>query len=165
MPIPRKPPEISNYQFLCAILYMIENGCKWRALPKKYGKWHSIYMKFNRWSKNGTIQRIFEEMQKLNIIDVRTDTLCIDSTSIKVHPDAAGALKSSGEQSIGRSKGGWRRSCICVVRLKNTHLFFIFLLAIVTMHQKGENSLKPFTPKIIMIFLWTELMKITKPVL
>ena len=32
--------------------------------------------------------------------------LCIDSTSIKVHPDAAGALKSSGEQSIGRSKGG-----------------------------------------------------------
>ncbi|MBQ2175118.1 MAG: transposase, partial [Alphaproteobacteria bacterium] len=40
---PRKPPEISNYQFLCALLYMIENGCKWRALPKKYGKWHTIY--------------------------------------------------------------------------------------------------------------------------
>ena len=94
MPIPRKPPEISNYQFLCALLYMIENGCKWRALPKKYGKWHTIY------------QRIFEEMQKLDIIDVRTDTLCIDSTSIKVHPDAAGARKSNGEQSIGRSKGG-----------------------------------------------------------
>ena len=101
MPIPRKPPEISNYQFLCALLYMIENGCKWRALPKKYGKW-----RFNRWSKNGTIKRIFEKMQELNIIDVRTDTLCIDSTSIKVHPDAAGARKSNGEQSIGRSKGG-----------------------------------------------------------
>ena len=56
MPIPRKPPEISNYQFLCALLYMIENGCKWKALPKKFGKWHTIYMKFNRWSKNGTIQ-------------------------------------------------------------------------------------------------------------
>ena len=68
MPIPRKPPEISNYQFLCALLYMIENGCKWRALPKKYGKWHTIYMRFNRWSKNGTIQRIFEEMRKLDII-------------------------------------------------------------------------------------------------
>ena len=51
-------------------------------------------------------QIIFEEMQKLDIIDVRTDTLCIDSTSIKVHPDAAGARKSNGEQSIGRSKGG-----------------------------------------------------------
>jgi transposase len=103
MPIVRKPAEILNYQFLCALLYMIENGCKWMTLPKKYRKWHSVYMKFNRWSKNGTIQRIFDEMQKLNMIDIRSG---IDSTSIKVHPDAAGARKSSGEQSIGRSKGG-----------------------------------------------------------
>lgn len=45
-------------------------------------------------------------MQKMNIIYIRSDVLCIDSTSIKVHPDAAGARKISGEQSIGRSKGG-----------------------------------------------------------
>lgn len=45
-------------------------------------------------------------MQKSNMIDIRSDVLCIDSTSIKVHPDAAGARKSSGKQSIGRSKGG-----------------------------------------------------------
>lgn len=105
MLVARKPAEISNYQFLCALLYMIENGCKWRVLPKKYGKWHSIYMKFNRWSKNGTIQRIFDKMQKSNMIDICSDVLCIDTTSIKVHPDAAGARKSSGKQSIGRSKG------------------------------------------------------------
>lgn len=97
MPIARKKPSISNYQFMCALLYIIENGCKWRALPKKYGNWHTIYMKFNRWSKNGTISKIFDEMQKLNIIDIRTDVLCIDSTSIKVHPDVAGARKSNGE--------------------------------------------------------------------
>jgi len=30
----------------------------------------------------------------------------MDSTIVKVHPDAAGALKKKGEQSIGRSKGG-----------------------------------------------------------
>ena len=106
MPIPRKPPEISNYKFLCALLYMIENGCKWRALPEKFGKWHTIYMRFSRWSEKGIIEKIFEEMQKMNIIDIRTDTLCIDSTSIKVHPNAAGCRKSSGKQSIGRSKGG-----------------------------------------------------------
>ena len=106
MPKARKPSKISNYQFLCALLYMVENGCKWRALPKKYGKWHTIYMRFNRWSKNGTIQKIFEEMQRINIIEIGTDVLCIDSTSVKVHPDAAGSRKSNGEQSIGRSKGG-----------------------------------------------------------
>lgn len=73
MPIARKKPEVSNYQFMCALLYMAGNGCKWRALPKKYGKWHTIYMRFNRWSKNGTIEKIFEELQKQNIIDIRTD--------------------------------------------------------------------------------------------
>ena len=165
MPIPRKPAEISNYQFMCALLYIIENGCKWRALPKKYGKWHTIYMKFNRWSKNGTMKKIFEKMQELNIIDVRTDTLCIDSTSIKVHPDAAGARKSSGEQSIGRSKGGWQRSCIYVVLLRSLPLFFNFHLAIIMTHLKDENLLKQYTQKITIIFWWTEPMRMILHVL
>ena len=165
MPIPRKPAEISNYQFMCALLYIIENGCKWRALPKKYGKWHTIYMKFNRWSKNGTMKKIFEKMQELNIIDVRTDTLCIDSTSIKVHPDAAGARKSSGEQSIGRSKGGWQRSCIYAVLLRSLPLFFAFHLAIIMTHLKDESWLKQYTQKITIIFWWTELMRMVLHVL
>ncbi len=42
----------------------------------------------------------------MNIVYVRTDVPCIDSTSIKVHPDAAGARKSSGVQSIEHSKWG-----------------------------------------------------------
>ena len=106
MPVAGKKSTVWNYQFLCALLYIIENGCKWRALPKKYGKWHTIYMRFSRWSQNGTIQRIFEALQEMNIIDNRTDVLCLDSTGIKVHPDAAGAGKANGEQSLGRSKGG-----------------------------------------------------------
>ena len=72
MPKARKPSVVSNYQFLCALLYIIENGCKWRA---------------------GTILRIFEQLQDMNIIDNRTDVLCIDSTYVKVHPDGTGALK------------------------------------------------------------------------
>lgn len=52
-------------------------------------------MKFNRWSKNGTIQRILDEMQKSKMIDIRSDVLFIDST-IRVHPNAAGARKSRG---------------------------------------------------------------------
>ena len=124
---------------MCALLYMIENGCKWRALPKKFGKWHSIYMKFSRWSENGTIQRIFEEMQNLNIIDIRTDTLCIDSTSIKVHPNAAGARKSKGKQSIGRSKGGRQRSCTYTVHLQAILLLFTFRRAIIMMLPREGN--------------------------
>ena len=34
MPIELKPAKIPNQQFLNALLYIIENGCKWRALQK-----------------------------------------------------------------------------------------------------------------------------------
>ena len=37
------------------MFYVMKNGCKLRALPKKYGKWHTIYMKFNRWSNSDII--------------------------------------------------------------------------------------------------------------
>lgn len=119
MPTPRKKATISNYDFMRELLYIIENGCKWRALPKEYGNWHTIYIRFNRWSKNGTIDKIFEELQKQNIIEIRTQIVCIDSTSIKVHPNAAGARKSNGEKSIGRSKGGSQQRFIWLPRLPN----------------------------------------------
>ena len=95
MPIERKPAKISNQQFLNTLLHMVENGCKRRVLPKKYENWHAIYIKFNRWLKNCIIQRIFEGFQGQNIIDVQSETLCLDSTSIKVYPNAAGVKKSS----------------------------------------------------------------------
>ncbi len=64
-----------------------------------------IYMRFSRWTKSGTIQRIFQELQKQNLIDIKGEILCLDRTSIKVHPNASGARKTSGDQSIGRSWG------------------------------------------------------------
>jgi transposase len=103
LPRQRGNVEINNIN---ALLYIIENGCKWRAIPKEYDHWHTIDVHFNRWSKNGVIERLFERLQNENIIEIRTDVVHIDSTTVKVHPDGTGALKKSGEQSIGRSKGG-----------------------------------------------------------
>ena len=98
MPIARKPVKISNYEFMCAMLYIVENGCKWRALPKKYGNWHTIYMKFSRWSKNGTISKILEAMKKQKLINE-------EDYIFKVSPNA-NKNKKNQKQSIGRSKGG-----------------------------------------------------------
>lgn len=73
--------------------YVIENGCKWRALPKEFGNWHTIYVRMNCWSKNGILKKLFEILQKESIIKVSIEVLCLDSTSVKVHPDGTGALK------------------------------------------------------------------------
>ena len=36
LPKQRGNVKIDNRQFLNAILYVAENGCKWRSLPKEY---------------------------------------------------------------------------------------------------------------------------------
>ena len=53
-PKQRKPAKISNLEVLNAVLYVVENGCKWRGLPKEYGDWHVIYVRVNRWAKKGS---------------------------------------------------------------------------------------------------------------
>ena len=50
-PKQRRPAKISNLDVLNAVLYVVENGCKWRSLPKEYGDWHVIYVRINRWAK------------------------------------------------------------------------------------------------------------------
>ena len=60
---PRKPPK-DTLSFLNAVLYVVENGGKWRALPSEFGNWHTAYVRFNRWSKNGTLLAVFTGLQQ-----------------------------------------------------------------------------------------------------
>lgn len=93
LPVQRGNVSMTNLQLINAILYVAENGCKWRALPKTYGNWHTVYVRMNRWSKNGVLQRVFEALQLEGIIRIKVEAVCLDSTSVKVHPDGTGALK------------------------------------------------------------------------
>ena len=64
----RKPAKISNPEVLNAVLYIVENGSKWRSLPKEYGDWHVIYVRVNRWANAGVLQAAFLHLQQLGII-------------------------------------------------------------------------------------------------
>ena len=94
-PKQRKPAKISNLEVLNAVLYVVENGCKWRRLPKEYGNWHVIYVRVNRWAKKGVFQAAFLRLQQLGIIEIKVNVVSLDSTCIKVHPDGMGALKKT----------------------------------------------------------------------
>ena len=84
LPRQRGNVSMSNLQLINAILYVTENGCKWRALPETYGNWHTIYVRMNRWSKNGVLSRVFAALQTEGIIQINVDVVCLDSTSVKV---------------------------------------------------------------------------------
>ena len=130
MPIARKPAKISNYQFMCAMIYVIENGCKWRVLPKKYGNWHTIYIRFSKWSRNGTIAKILEAMKKQKLLNEEDYIFFIDSMSIKVSPDA-NRNTNNQKQSIGPSQKDWQQNCTYIVHFHVQRLF-VCLLAILT---------------------------------
>ena len=33
---------MTNLQVVSAMLYVAEQGCKWRGLPQRFGNWHTI---------------------------------------------------------------------------------------------------------------------------
>src|ERR1019366_7737945 len=95
LPRQRGNVTLSNLQLLNALLYVAEQGCKWRGLPKRFGNWHTIYTRMNRWSKNGVLDRVFEQLQREQIVRVQITAVKLDSTIVKVHPDGTGALKKT----------------------------------------------------------------------
>ncbi len=96
LPLQRGNVSVGNLQVINAILFVAEQGCKWRALPRRFGNWHTIYTRMNRWSKAGVLGRLFEHLQRQQIIRIKIEAVSLDSTMVKVHPDGTGALKKTG---------------------------------------------------------------------
>ena len=42
LPKQRGDVTIDNLTVLNAVLYVAVNGCAWRCLPTKYGRWHTV---------------------------------------------------------------------------------------------------------------------------
>ncbi len=113
LPKQRGNVNLSNLQVLNAILFVAEHGCKWRGLPERFGNWHTIYTRMNRWSKNGALDRVFEQLQRDQIVRIKIEAFGLDSTSVKVHPDGTGALKktvrnpSASPEAVGTPRFIW----------------------------------------------------------
>ena len=93
--LPRQRGNVSlkNIEVINAFLHVTEQGCKWRGLPAKFGNWHTIYTRMNRWSKAGVLDRVFARLQQEQSIAIKFEAVSLDSTTVKVHPDGTGALK------------------------------------------------------------------------
>jgi len=112
LPRQRGNVSMSNHQMVNAILHVAENGCKWRSLPESYGNWHTVCVRMNRWSKAGVLQRLFEALQIEGVIQIKMESVCLDSTTVKVHPDGTGALKKRGTKHREIARGAHHKdSC------------------------------------------------------
>ena len=117
LPVQRGNVTIPNIRVLNAILYVAEHGCKWRGLPSRFGNWHTIYMRMNRWAKSGVLDRVFEQLQRKGIVKVTIEVASLDSTSVKVHPDGTGAAKKTDHSPSASPEADGRPSFIWLPRM------------------------------------------------
>ena len=117
LPVQRGNVRVSNLHVLNAILYVAEHGCKWRGLPSRFGRWHTIDTRMNRWSKNGVLDRVFEHLQKEQLVQLKPEVVLMDSTIVKVHPDATGARKKTVPRPSASPAGAGPPSFIWLPRM------------------------------------------------
>jgi transposase len=100
----RGEPGHDDRKFLEALHYFAVHNITWRALPREFGKWNSIWKRFWRLSQRG----VFEAM--LAILADMSGTAhlvqMVDSTIVRAHVSAAGAKGGSrARRSAARAAG------------------------------------------------------------
>ena len=95
------PPELSERQFIEAVLYLARTGLPWRDLPDQFGHWDAVYNRFRRWEARGIWRQLWERLQTEGC-EVATHVF-IDSTIVRAHQHAAGARK----KTVGKRHRLW----------------------------------------------------------
>lgn len=96
--------EKKTKKFVKGIFWLMRTGAQWNELSRYYGKYDSVYKRYNEWSKKGIWQLMLEHFAG----DADGEWVMIDSTAIRAHPCAGGYEKGQQErEGLGRSKGGF----------------------------------------------------------
>jgi len=77
-----------NRLFVNAVLWIARTGAPWRDLPERFGPRGSAWKRFDRWARKGARERVFEAPR-----DPDLEWMIIDSTVVRAHQHAAGAVK------------------------------------------------------------------------
>jgi putative transposase len=57
-----RPRSIAMYAVVNAILYVLCQGCTWRALPGDFPAWSTVYGYFRRWRQDGTWLKVHDKL-------------------------------------------------------------------------------------------------------
>lgn len=98
-PVGGRPEKHHRRDIVDAIRYITDNGSKWRALPKDFPPWRTVYGFFARWAAAGIPERIRDWLrEKVRVLDGR-------------HPQPSAAILDSqsvrAAETVGKTSRGY----------------------------------------------------------
>lgn len=82
-----------NRLFVDAVLFVAKTGLPWRDLPERFGKWNSVWRRFDRWCDRGVWESLASELGAPEL-----EELQLDSSSVKVHIAGVGGRREADEK-------------------------------------------------------------------
>jgi transposase len=103
----RGRPEFDVRKTFFGIMYVLENGIKWRCLPQEYGKKSTVHGKFMKWVRDGKIQKFFEIIRETYLLktDAFKNWYAVDTSYCK-----APYAKKGGRNPTDRGKRGVKKN-------------------------------------------------------
>lgn len=82
------PREVELREVVNALMYVADNGIKWRALPHDFPAWQTVYGYFRRWSQSGLWEQINttlgKQVRRCAGRDEQPSLVMVDSQSVEM---------------------------------------------------------------------------------
>jgi len=106
-----RPRKYNWRAILNALLYIVKNGCTWRALPKDFPPWQTVYGYFRWFERTGLWEKIMNELGK----QIRRKDGKEDTASLLIMDSQSAKSAEGGEQrgfDAGKKVNGRKRALI-----------------------------------------------------
>jgi transposase len=95
---------VDDRRVINGMLFKAKTGVAWRDLPERYGPWKTVYNRFWRWSRNGTLTVLVCRVRMIaEAIDELDREVSVDSSIVRAHQHAAGARRRVSARAGGGS--------------------------------------------------------------
>jgi len=102
----RSRPFRNHRQVLEGIVFRYRTGCPWRDVPDRFGPWKTLWKRHARFSKDGTWDRILEQLlSQADAAELIDWQLSIDSTVSRVHQHGSNLSREVASQLPSHTGG------------------------------------------------------------